>query len=218
MANRLANALRENGVARGDRVAIYLHNSVEAVIGIFATLKAGGVFVVINHTTKRDKLLYILNNCRACALLVSGRKDKLLSEIASDVHSIDYAVICGMVAEVEAPPEVAKMLVAEKFEYIQARYPKARPPRQNIDLDLACLIYTSGSTGDPKGVMSAHSNVVFAASSIIQYLENIEDDIVINVLPLSFDYGLYQLLMTFKFLPCCCVLISTSMTCRIYAT
>jgi acyl-CoA synthetase (AMP-forming)/AMP-acid ligase II len=69
----------------------------------------------------------------------------------------------------------------------------------SIDLDLACLVYTSGSTGDPKGVMSTHANVAFAASSIIQYLENVPDDIVINVLPLSFDYGLYQLLMTFKF-------------------
>jgi acyl-CoA synthetase (AMP-forming)/AMP-acid ligase II len=69
----------------------------------------------------------------------------------------------------------------------------------NIDLDLACLIYTSGSTGDPKGVMSDHSNVVFVASSIIEYLCNTESDIVINVLPLSFDYGLYQLLMAFKF-------------------
>ena len=47
-----------------------------------------------------------------------------------------------------------------------------RPPRVNIDLDLACLIYTSGSTGEPKGVMSDHSNVVFAASSIIEYLRN----------------------------------------------
>ncbi len=47
--------------------------------------------------------------------------------------------------------------------------------------------------------MSAHSNVVFAASSIISYLQNTADDIVINTLPLSFDYGLYQLLMTFKF-------------------
>ena len=47
--------------------------------------------------------------------------------------------------------------------------------------------------------MSDHSNVIFAASSIIEYLENRETDVVINVLPLSFDYGLYQLLMVFKF-------------------
>jgi long-chain acyl-CoA synthetase len=64
---------------------------------------------------------------------------------------------------------------------------------------LACLIYTSGSTGDPKGVMSDHSHVVFATSSIIEYLQNTPDDIVIDVLLLSFDYGLYQLLMVFRF-------------------
>ena len=73
------------------------------------------------------------------------------------------------------------------------------PPCPNIDVDLACLIYTSGSTGEPKGVMSTHANMIFAASSIITYLENTADDVVINVLPLSFDYGLYQLLMVFKF-------------------
>jgi acyl-CoA synthetase (AMP-forming)/AMP-acid ligase II len=47
--------------------------------------------------------------------------------------------------------------------------------------------------------MSDHSNVEFAASSIIEYLGNSENDTVINVLPLSFDYGLYQLIMVFKF-------------------
>ncbi|HIQ01481.1 MAG TPA: AMP-dependent synthetase, partial [Anaerolineales bacterium] len=73
------------------------------------------------------------------------------------------------------------------------------PSCPSIDIDLACLIYTSGTTGEPKGVMSTHANMAFAASSIIQYLENRPDDIVINVLPLSFDYGLYQLLMAFNF-------------------
>jgi acyl-CoA synthetase (AMP-forming)/AMP-acid ligase II len=85
------------------------------------------------------------------------------------------------------------------FEDVQAQFPATPLPRENIDLDLACLIYTSGSTGDPKGVMSDHSNVVFAANAIIEYLGNLESDIILDALPLSFDYGLYQLLMTFKF-------------------
>jgi acyl-CoA synthetase (AMP-forming)/AMP-acid ligase II len=73
------------------------------------------------------------------------------------------------------------------------------PPSSNIDLDLATIIYTSGSTGDPKGVMLTHLNMVSAATSITAYLENREDDIILNALPLSFDYGLYQVLMAFKF-------------------
>jgi len=93
------------------------------------------------------------------------------------------------------PPPVQTLA----YDRVQADCPDGAPPKVNIDLDLACLIYTSGSTGEPKGVMSDHSNVVFAADSIISYLGNRESDIVIAVLPLSFDYGLYQLLMTFRF-------------------
>ncbi len=65
-------------------------------------------------------------------------------------------------------------------------------------MDVAALIYTSGSTGFPKGVTVSHLNVVSAANSITEYLENVSDDVIINVLPLSFDYGLYQLLMSVK--------------------
>jgi long-chain acyl-CoA synthetase len=60
------------------------------------------------------------------------------------------------------------------------------------------LVYTSGSTGFPKGVMMTHQNVVAAATSITTYLENTPDDIILNVLPISFDYGLYQVLMAAK--------------------
>jgi long-chain acyl-CoA synthetase len=71
-------------------------------------------------------------------------------------------------------------------------------PARGIDLDLAMLVYTSGSTGFPKGVMMTHQNVTAAAGSIITYLEKTADDIILNVLPISFDYGLYQVLMAVK--------------------
>ena len=190
-ANRLAHALTAHGLERGDRVGLYLPNSVELVIGIFATLKAGGVFVVINHSTKVRKLTYILNNCQAAALLAPGRRADWARRLSKEVPSLRATVL--------APRSPAGTRDFLSFEAVQEEYPSQRPPKANIDRDLACLIYTSGSTGDPKGVMSDHSNVAFAASSIIEYLENAADDVVINVLPLSFDYGLYQLLMAFKF-------------------
>ncbi len=195
-ANRMANALRANGVNRGDRVAIHLNNSVETVVAVFATLKAGGVFVVVNHTTKPDKLLYILNNARATALIADGgRSRNIAPTILADAPSLKFCVFTGKKASAaaEANPRFFT------FDALQTDFPTDRPPQVNIDLDLACLIYTSGSTGDPKGVMSDHSNVVFVADSVIEYLENVEDDILINLLPFSFDYGLYQLLMTFRF-------------------
>ena len=60
------------------------------------------------------------------------------------------------------------------------------------------LVYTSGSTGRPKGVMMTHRNVDAASDSITTYLKNTADDIILNVSPLAFDYGLYQLLMSVR--------------------
>ncbi len=195
-ANQVAHALVELGVGRGDRVGLYLDNSVEMVVGIFAVAKVGAVFVAINPTMKRDKFLYVLNNCRATALIADAKVDLsgLLDEAGGAVPSLRGIILGGRNASAATPG--ARQIT---FESVLDRCSSARPARVGGDLDLACLIYTSGTTGDPKGVMSDHSNVVFAASSIIEYLENVESDVVINVLPLSFDYGLYQLLMTFKF-------------------
>jgi acyl-CoA synthetase (AMP-forming)/AMP-acid ligase II len=74
-------------------------------------------------------------------------------------------------------------------------YSEHPPQRCCIDIDLASIIYTSGSTGDPKGVMLTHRNMLTAATSITTYLENTEGDVILGVLPLSFDYGLYQMIM-----------------------
>ncbi|MDY6874848.1 MAG: AMP-binding protein [Chloroflexota bacterium] len=194
-ANRLANGLLNHGVQRGDRVAVHLSNSVEAVVAIFAILKAGAVFSVINHTTKFNKLVYILNNCQATALITTEREGGQNDMVMDAVPSLKFVMFCG---------KQSSQMAAQRDDFlayetiIEAHSPH-RPLCHNIDIDLACLIYTSGSTGDPKGVMSTHFNMVAAASSIIKYVENIHEDIVINVLPFSFDYGLYQLLMVFKF-------------------
>ena len=64
-----------------------------------------------------------------------------------------------------------------------------------IPNDLAALIYTSGSTGFPKGVMMTHQSMVFTSWSLIEYLRLSEEDRILLLLPLAFDYGLYQLLM-----------------------
>lgn len=194
-ANRVANGLRAAGVQRGDRVGVWLPNSVEAVLAIFGILKAGATFVVVNTTTKPDKLAYVLNNCQATALFAPERQAEGIVSIMDSVPTLKFTVLCGKGADEKT--EMPGPLQA--FARLLAAAPPDRPSCSCIDVDLACLIYTSGSTGDPKGVMSTHANVAFAASSIIQYLQNVPADVIINVLPLSFDYGLYQLLMTFKF-------------------
>ena len=191
--NRLAHGLIEAGVERYDRIAVFLDNSVEAAVAIFAILKAGAVFLVVNPTTKAEKLSYILNNCRTKALITAAGKLAAIRDCWANTPHLETVVVTGAGTFPEA---TGKQFC--RWQEILAAAPDARPVKRCIDIDLAALIYTSGSTGRPKGVMMTHLNVVSAATSITTYLENTPEDIIIALLPFSFDYGLYQLLMAFK--------------------
>jgi len=195
LSNRLAHRLEERGVQRGDRVAIYLENTAEAVISIFGALKAGAVFLVVNPGTKADKLAYILNNCRAVALISDVKHGDTLEAVAGQAPSLRFLVVDSGAEKPWSSSLLPTLEWRESLEGLPASADRP-PPQRGIDIDLATIIYTSGSTGFPKGVMMTHLNVVTAATSITQYLENTPDDIVLSVLPLSFDYGLYQALMT----------------------
>lgn len=182
-ANSFGNALIALGLQKLNRVAIYLENSVESVISIFGILKTGGVFVLINPQTKTRKIEYILNDCQVSFLITDC---KLAANCQSDFG--DLKII-----------SIDNNLATYSFWDLIDRSSSQQPANTCIDIDLCSLIYTSGSTGKPKGVMLTHLNMVSAANSIIEYLENTCDDIILNCLPLSFDYGLYNLLMPFKF-------------------
>jgi amino acid adenylation domain-containing protein len=176
LSNRFAATLASLRVRRWDRVVICLENSVEMMVAIFATLKLGAVFVPLNPTIKSDKLTYILKDCGARCLIADSTRIGALQDIG----------------------ETAVEAVVPQGDVIASTGQDEPPPKTGIDMDLAALIYTSGSTGKPKGVMLSHLNMVSAATSITTYLENTPDDIILNVLPMSFDYGLYQALMSVK--------------------
>jgi len=193
-ANRLAHALLDAGVRRGDRVVVFLDNRVEAVISIFAILKAGAAFVVVNPTTKADKLTYLVNDCGATTIITSGQLSSVVSEVETAAESLRAVVTCGW--EVSRHGTLRNRRI--DFEHDLVGFSTEPPRVRCIDMDLAAIIYTSGSTGRPKGVVMTHRNMVSAADSITEYLENVEDDIILNVLPLSFGYGLYQALTAVK--------------------
>jgi amino acid adenylation domain-containing protein len=192
-ANRLAHSLRRAGVARGDRVVVYRENGMEAVVAVFAILKAGAVFVVVNPSTKAGKLAYILNNSRASAVVTDRGRGPAIVEMQEQLPHL-----AGVWREGEADNGEGRLRVYSLDAVLEAEDGSQAPGNRNIDMDIAALIYTSGSTGRPKGVVMTHLNIVSAATSITTYLESRPADIVLCALPLAFDYGLYQVLMTFK--------------------
>jgi amino acid adenylation domain-containing protein len=199
-ANRFAHALLASGVERGDRVVIFADNGVETTIAIFGTLKMGGVFVVVNPTTKAAKLAFLLGNCRPTALVTQRtRQAEASAACATGGASLRRVLWSDLATGTPAPKVISQngtAIPSSRWDDAVAGQPATRPHTRCIDVDLATIIYTSGSTGNPKGVVSTHANVCAAATSITTYLENVPDDIILSVLPLSFDYGLYQLLMS----------------------
>lgn len=194
-SSQLANKLRELGVQRGDRVVLYMDNSIELAVGMFGVLKADAIFSIVNPQTKSDKLQYMINDCRAAAFIADRVTARLWKGVLPNTPTIQNALIVSGGKPVE---DVAHVKAHDYAASLEASSDVA-PPTKNIPLDLAGLIYTSGSTGDPKGVMLTHLNMVSAAESVATYLGNVHEDIVINMLPMSFDYGLYQWLMVNQF-------------------
>lgn len=187
LSDRLASSLQAQGVARGDRVLVFMENIWEAAVSIFAVLKCGAVFSPINSSTKADKLAFIAENCRARVILSQAKLAPVVAEALPQLSRDPVVILAGRMAAGDALSFETSLLISTPLT-----------DHRGIDCDLAMLIYTSGSTGQPKGVMMNHRNIEAAASSISTYLRNRPDDVILNVLPLAFDYGLYQLIMAVK--------------------
>jgi len=174
-SDALARTLADAGVERGDRVVIFADNGIDAVVAFWATLKANAVAVLVHPQTKPNKLDYLLADSRARAMIANPHLP-FAEPAAGAVH-------------------LRTVLVTGTSAWEEAQAAGAPPVRRCIDIDLAAIIYTSGSTGEPKGVMLTHRNMLAAVSSISEYLEIRSDDVILCVLPLAFDYGLYQMIM-----------------------
>lgn len=192
-SERFAAALRDSAnLVDGERCVLFLENSVEAAVGVFGTLRAGGVFSVINPTTKADKLAFVLADCDASVLLTQASLLPVALSAAARAPGLRRIVV------VDGEDNGIEAGAVSYARFLAAGAPSRLPASIGLDIDLAMLVYTSGSTGNPKGVMMTHANVRFAATSVITYLESGRDEVVLSVLPLAFDYGLYQLLMCVK--------------------
>ena len=189
-ANQVSHWLHQNGVKSGDRVVLYGVNGDRLIAALFGVLKAGAAFVPVHPETPSSKLGFILQDC-APAAVVS-----------------DHDLVSRFECLVEFPGAI--LLTSGDLPIKKTRGKAIAPweatntyPNQLIDVeakpdDLAAIIYTSGSTKEPRGVMSPRRQVIFATSAINAVLGNSAEDVILCGLPLSFDYGLYQVFLAFQ--------------------
>lgn len=193
-SNALAHTLVEVGVVPGDRVFVFADNTVEAVISFWGVLKANAVVSILNPLSKADKLGYLIDDCSPSVLISDAHLFSAWGGPCQSPH-LRGTIVTGALAD----EKFATVPNGLKWDEALSRGDSAHPPpRERIDIDLAAIVYTSGSTGKPKGVMLTHRNMLTAATSVSGYLELQEDEVILGVLPLAFDYGLYQMIMAFR--------------------
>ena len=194
-SSALAHQLLRLGVERGDRVVVFGDNTVESVVAFWGVLKASAVVSVVSPQTKTGKLAHLLDDCGASAIICDAVLARTWAPGVAAAVGLKAVVAWGSLAKA---PAIARPPVVPWLAGSRAGDTAAPPPRRGIDTDLAAIIYTSGSTGEPKGICLTHRNMLAAATSITAYLGNVEDDVILCGLPLSFDYGLYQVIMAFR--------------------
>jgi acyl-CoA ligase (AMP-forming) (exosortase A-associated) len=189
MACSCASILQEQGLERGERVAIYLPKSLEEAAAIFAPSLAGGVFVSLNSLLLGHQVAHILADCGVRHLITSKRDWNRIRQEAEKVESLRSLLFVDDKDKDDATPETLPAV-------FQVMAQSSRMPRSSsaIGEDLAGILYTSGSTGKPRGVMLSHRNLLAGARIVSTYLELGSRERILSVVPFSFDYGLNQLL------------------------
>ncbi|CAM4433354.1 class I adenylate-forming enzyme family protein [Paenibacillus tarimensis] len=190
-SNRFASQCTAWGIQNGERIAIYISNSSEAVVSILGSLKQGAVFTCIHPETPHVKAAEMIADAQASLVISSANFLYGLK-----VPSVRLMLHTDKPLREEGAymPNGCNAILMSFHSWLSAGDPS--DPVQPPPRELAALIYTSGSTGKPKGVMSSHANIRFTTEAINRYLKHTPEDRVLSYLPLSFDYGLYQLFLT----------------------
>ncbi|MDP9122607.1 MAG: amino acid adenylation domain-containing protein, partial [Acidobacteriota bacterium] len=172
-ADRLAHHLRRQGVTAESRVAIAMDSSIQAMVAILATLKAGAAYVPLDPRHPKDRLEMILASVRPAALIT-----------ASDLLP-------------ELPEHGCRLVLADRDHEATARSSAASPAGiAGGTHSLAYVIYTSGSTGSPQGVMVSHHALVSRAQAMRQIFGLDAATRQLQFASLSFDVSCEEILPT----------------------
>ena len=187
--DRLARLLAAHGVARGDRVGLYLDKSLEALVGIYGIMKAGATYVPLDPGAPPVRLGQIAGDAGLRCLVTSRAKADQWSPLIEAGAPLETLVVLDADGPVETPAGVVALGPAALEEHDAE--PLADLPRSSSDL--AYILYTSGSTGVPKGVMLSHLNAMAFVDWAVAEFEIVEADRLSSHAPLHFDLSVLDL-------------------------
>jgi len=178
---RFANALVELGVKPGDRVAVQVPKSIEALMLYLATVRSGAVFLPLNTAYTVSEVAYFLEDASPALFVCAPESKQSYHELATTmsvrVETLgvweNHETSAGTLAD-------AALSASTEFENIK-----------RAGDDLAAILYTSGTTGRSKGAMLSHDNLLSNSKSLVEYWQFSEADILLHALPIFHTHGLF---------------------------
>jgi malonyl-CoA/methylmalonyl-CoA synthetase len=171
---RIANALRALGVAPGDRVAVQVEKSAEAILLYLACVRAGAVFLPLNTAYTIAELEYFIGDAEPSLVVCDPSRRDAIAAIAG----------AAAVATLDAGGRGSLTDAA-------ATQPAAFADTPRGPDDLAAILYTSGTTGRSKGAMLSHENLASNARTLKDYWRFTAADVLLHALPIFHTHGLF---------------------------
>lgn len=173
--NKLADYFTSIDIGRYTKMGIKLNNGFAFAVTLFACSKVGAIAIPINEAVTDKTFRHLV-------------KDSRMNFIVSRDEDI-YQINTINVTSISISNNKVNL-----FEIYDSHISGQNGYENSISIDLAMILYTSGSTGNAKGVMITNGNLVAGTQIVVEYLEIMHTDVILSILPFSFDYGLNQLL------------------------
>lgn len=183
---QIARALVRDGIAKGDRVALFANNCPEWSEVDFALLRVGAVPVPIYATSTPEQIAHIVRDSGARGMVVGGISEAgRVREVWPELSHLEWMVSIPAIPD-EDVPALAEWLVGDASDEAAGWDAEISGRQQAATADdLASIIYTSGTTGDPKGVMLHHGALVAQVDAVASLFPITEQDHSLSFLPLS---------------------------------
>jgi long-chain acyl-CoA synthetase len=194
--DRLARAMINLGVKRGDKVGILLRNSPEFVISLFGIIKAGAIAVPLNFMLKEEELKLILEEVEAKIVISCQEYLPMLERLRLRIDCLETIILTDSKEEINF------------YDLLSKDYENITFPVLNEN-DIAVIIYTSGTTGKPKGVMLCHKNFISNIKSCLKAMSFSSNERVICLLPLFHSFSITVCLLLPFYISSTVILISS---------